>query len=337
MLTTRGLEDVAARELQALPGVAIRTTAYRRVAATCDEALEPLLALRTVDDVFVDVATWQAVGRPRSTLVSLREHSSQLDLRDAAAACGELRPLATPPTFSVTASFVGRRNYTTEEIKDAIAAGIETSHGWEYLQDDAESDLNLRIFIEHAVAFVGVRLSRSPLHMRPYKQSHVGGSLKPPVAAAMVLLTEATLGQRLLDPCCGAGTILIEAALLGHRAGGGDNDAEAIVAAQVNARAAAVDIQLEQWDAQQLPLDAGVIDHIACNLPWGRQIVVDTALTTFYRNAVEEMRRVLIPGGRIVLLTGSPELVPRSGLEIIEQREISLFGQTPSILVLTKS
>src|SRR5205085_6385556 len=206
------------------------------------------------DDVFLDMATWHGIGRPRRALGTLRALSASIDLHEAAHTCAGLRPLRTPPTFAVTASFVGKRNYSTAEIKHEIAAGVEGGHGWTYCRDDAAADLTIRLFIEHDVAFVGVRLGKGAPSKRPYKQVHLPGSLKPPVAAALVRLAEAAPGLRLLDPCCGAGTILVEAALRGAVVLGGDSDPAAVAAARVNAAAAGVSAEFRRWDAQALPI-----------------------------------------------------------------------------------
>jgi 23S rRNA G2445 N2-methylase RlmL len=335
-LTTRGLEAIGAGEMAALPGVNVDSIAYRRVAATCAGPLPPLLELRTVDDVFLDVATWQGVGRPRSALARLTELSARLDLHEAATVCAGVRPMPRSPAFSVTANFVGQRNYSTHEIKQACAEGIGASHHWPYAPDDAAADLNVRVFIEHDTAFVGVRLGRYPLHRRPYKQVHVPGSLKPPVAAALLRLAGLAPGARMLDPCCGAGTLLVEAALGGAVALGGDRDPVAIAAAQANARSAGVAARLLlRWDAQRLPLADASVDRIVSNLPWGRAVEVDTTLASFYRRVCSEMRRVVAPGGRMVVLTNAPHLVSPGGLRCEQRLEISLFGQTPTALVFS--
>ena len=116
-------------------------------------------------------------------------------------------------------------------------------------------------------------------------------------------------GQRLLDPCCGSGTILIEAALSGARAAGGDLDSEAVAAAQANAHAAGVTLAIEQWDAKALPLPDRSIERIVTNLPWGRQVALDEDLANLYAGICGELERVLTPGGRIALLTSAPELL----------------------------
>jgi 23S rRNA G2445 N2-methylase RlmL len=332
-LTTRGLESTSAGEMAAVPGVTVTQLAYRRVAAACAGPLRPLLGLRTVDDVFLDVGTWHGIGRPRRALATLRALSARIDLHAASRTCAGLRPLRTPPTFAVTASFVGKRNYSTAEIKHEMAAGVEAGHGWTYCRDDTAADLTIRLFVEHDVAFVGVRLGKTALSKRPYKQVHLPGSLKPPVAAALVMMVDVAPGLHLLDPCCGAGTILVEAALGGAVVLGGDSDPSAVAAARANVEAAGVSAEIRQWDAQALPIANASIDRIVSNLPWGRQVAVDAALATFYRRTCSEMRRVLAPGGRIALLTSTPHLLDLLDVRCEKEIQISLFGQTPTIII----
>jgi 23S rRNA G2445 N2-methylase RlmL len=138
-----------------------------------------------------------------------------------------------------------------------------------------------------------------------------------------------------LDPCCGGGTILIEAALSEAVAVGGDSDAMALAAADANMNAAGVSIQFQLWDAQALPMADASMDRIVCNLPWGREVNVDVALASLYRQICAELRRVLAPGGRVALLTNAPQLVKLSGLRCDQNIEIILFGQTPTILVFS--
>lgn len=335
-LTTRGLEPVCADEMAALAGVTVDEVAYRRVGANCTAPLVPLLGLRTVDDVFLDVATWPGIARQRSTLVRLSELGAQLGLHEAVARCAEVRDISRSPSFSVTANFVGKRNYSTAEIKQACAEGVAQRTGWTYTPDDVEADLNVRVFIERDVAFVGVRLGKRPLHRRVYKQSHVPGSLKPPVAAALLALAGVEPGMRVLDPCCGAGTILIEAALGGAVAQGGDSDVGVVAAAQANAVAAGVTIDAQGWDARALPVGDGSVDRVVSNLPWGREVQLDATLDVFYRRACAEMRRVLAPGGQIAVLTSLPHLVDFLDLRCGTQLEISLFGQTPTVLAFSR-
>jgi 23S rRNA G2445 N2-methylase RlmL len=375
-ITARGLEPVAVEEMEAA-GLRVEETGYRRVRAACQGPLAPLLDLRTVDDLFLEVETWLGVDRPRSALDTIRLMSSRLNLYIAAAVCGDLRPIRRPPVFSVTASFVGRRNYTADEIKLACAEGVKQAHyGWTYTPDDREADLNVRLFIERETAYVGVRLAAEPLQNRPYKEAHIPGSLKPPVAAALGWLAGVrgdAYGTRLVDPCCGAGTILIEAARGGARAVGGDIDPNAVTATRVNAtrarrRSVAQEeagppqkagswrrtgaspvteearnpeplpfrIALQRWDARRLPLATGAVPMLATNPPWGRKVGVEVAMARLYARLGAEVARVLATGGRAVVLTHAPLLVRAWPLRVVRRMEISVYGQTPVLMVLER-
>lgn len=328
-LTTRGLEFVSAKEIAAVRSVNNVEVAYRRVTGQIAGSPVRLLNLRTVDDVYLAVDTWHNVGHLRSMLPVFTERAKQLSLQDAVDQIRSFRHVGDLPTFSVTASFVGKRNYTSDEIKQAVAAGINATFGWTYTTDDREADLNVRLFIEHETAHVGIRLARHSLHERAYKTAQIGGSLKPSVAAAMLMLADANPDSYILDPFCGAGTILAEARAMGYRAIGGDLSPEALLAARANSP----DTPLVCWDAEQLPLRDRSCDVVVSNLPWGRQVKVDDSLVALYRHALVEIRRVLKPHGSAVLLTNQVEL-DVGGFEIIQQFEISLFGQTPTVTIL---
>jgi 23S rRNA G2445 N2-methylase RlmL len=332
-ITNRGIEAISAAEMARMRGMRDLHTAYRRVHATYTGHIPDLLTLRTVDDLFIHLAEWQGIVPHRSTLALFERLALDLDLWPATSLREEIHALSDAPSFSVSANFVGRRNYTSDEIKHAIAKNIESISGWRYSEDDRQSEINLRIFIEHETALVGMRLGRAPLYKRAYKHAHLPGSLKPSVAAAMLLLAQSGPHHSVLDPCCGVGTILIEAASTGATAIGGDQDPAAVAAAHRNAEDAGVTIDVQRWDARSLPVTGKSIDHIVTNLPWGRQVEVDSALEEFYRAACAEMERVVVATGRIVVLTNLPHLVTFASHSVVQQVEISLFGQQPTIIV----
>lgn len=330
-ITTRGLEQISAAEMARLAGVQVEQVSYRRISAAAGEDLAGLLALRTVDDVFLDLGKWQEIVPQRSALGQMKELSRQLPLSSALELAGPLLRVGGQPSFSVTANFVGKRNYNADEIKKVVADGVASRFRWEYGNEDL-SAVNLRVFIEHDTAYVGLRLSVAPMHSRRYKQAHITGSLKPSVAAAMLNIAGLLPGQSLLDPLCGAGTIPIEAALSGAMAWGGDSSLEALTAANTNAQAAGLALRFEFWDARQLPLADGSVDRVVTNPPWGRQVVVDEQIAALYAKVCAELERVLGLGGRLVLLTSLPQLVQFERLQMVGQTEISLFGQTPMIM-----
>ncbi len=337
-VTTRGLETLSAAEIDALRGVEGIAKTYRRVnfsIAGSTANLSALLSLRTVDDVFLKVAEWQSLVPQRIALETIRLACQGIELSAAAQVIARLRPLSAPISFSVTVNFVGKRNYTADEVKAILAEEIARRLGWRYGEEN-DTSLNLRIFIEQDQAILGLRLSDHPMHSRVYKQAHIAGSLKPSVAAAMLLLVDAWNAALILDPLCGAGTIVLEAAALGMQPIGADLLSPALTAAVQNAHSAQANLPLIQSDVRSLPFAARSVDFVVSNLPWGRQVTVDEDLSAFYLRLCAEMERVLIPQGRIALLTSLPELLHFQNLRLRSSTEISLFGQQPAILVFER-
>ncbi len=119
--------------------------------------------------------------------------------------------------------------------------------------------------------FLTVRLSDDRMRHREYKTAHRPASLRASSAAALAWLSEPREDDVVLDPFCGAGTILIERAHMGRYAMllGSDRDAAALAAARVNVGERYKPIQLENWDAGALPLGDASVDKIVTNLPWG--------------------------------------------------------------------
>lgn len=80
-------------------------------------------------------------------------------------------------------------------------------------------------------------------------------------------------GQTLLDPCCGAGTILIEAASAGLEAVGCDINPLWARRASENARQLGLLVRTFAGDARQI---SGGFDAVVTNLPYGRNARQDT-------------------------------------------------------------
>jgi tRNA G10 N-methylase Trm11 len=112
----------------------------------------------------------------------------------------------------------------------------------------------------------------------------------------------------------------------------------------VHARAA---VDFVRWDAGRLALADASVDVVASNLPFGRQAGAGTDLPALYARVAAEVARVVRPGGRAVLLTTrgadlDAALAPfrdadtaQPALRVTHRREISLFGQTPEVVVVS--
>ena len=338
--TLRGIESIAAAEIEQRCGATITEIRHREIRFQLDALTPGLLELGSVDDVFVTCGIVNEVDHTRAALPALAKRSNQINFAESIAPLRQIRKIPDKPNFDVVASFLGRRNYNRYEIEDTVAEVIQHQTRWRYTpQRERQSnlDLSFRIHLSDQEAIIGARLTGAPLHRRAYKVESRTGTLHPPLAFAMAMLSDLAENQKLLDPFCGVGTILIEALTLEPRlcASGVDIDTESIRKAISIAETANKDIQFIVGDAGQLSFAAGEIDRIISNPPWGRAVGVrGSARDSFF----DELKRVSAAGVRIVLLLDAADehqvAIERSGFKILGRTPVSLFGSWPEILVL---
>ncbi|GAA3691324.1 hypothetical protein GCM10022224_066030 [Nonomuraea antimicrobica] len=344
-----GIEPLVAAEIRRSRLGVVRGVRHREVWFEAPPGAD-LLGLRTADDVLLAAAVVDGIGHDRSALRRLAGAARELDPGWVAGGGGG--------GLEVSASFVGRRNYTRFEIEDAVGAELARPSRVPYhsRSDGGRPPLGAmawRVTIEGDQAVIAVRVADRPLHRRAYKAASIRGTLHPPVAAAMAHLAQldsAQLGgdrldgdrlgsaRTVLDPCCGAGTTLVEARAVAGSARtrflGFDLDPAALAAATANAAHPDFGRSPFAWtmaDGGRLPVDAGSVDRVLVNPPWGRQVPPAGLLARGLGPLWREVRRVLAPGGLAVALVHGE--IP-DGFAVEETVEVSLSGQHPLIAVL---
>jgi 23S rRNA G2445 N2-methylase RlmL len=343
----RGLEPQVAAEILQLELGGITAVGHRSVHFRAWRPYDTgVTALRTADDVFLLGARGPEAGTARSALPALGELVEKtaperlLHHRNALLS----HPAGRPPGVEVSASFLGRRRFNRYDAEDAVgnalAARLDVPYHPRRTEGAPPPDYAAwRLTLDGTEATLMLRITPRPLHRRPYKQRSVPGSLHPPLAAAMTRLADIGPGHTVLDPCCGAGTLLIEAALAHPEAAryqGYDIDRTALAAARTNKRTAAADhIRIHRADAGRLPLPSATVDRVVCNPPWGTQVHPRASLAATPSAWWRELRRVLTPTGIAVLLLPSPtplsEAIQTNLIPTHTQR-VHLSG-TPAYLV----
>jgi 23S rRNA G2445 N2-methylase RlmL len=186
-------------------------------------------------------------------------------------------------------------------------------------------------------------LSDERLRHRDYKVAHLPGSLRPSVAAALGWLSEPTFDDIVLDPMCGAGTVLIERAHLGRyqQLIGGDSDRVSLAAARENVGPRYKPIELHSWDATATALDAASVTKVITNLPWGMRHGSQAENRRLYPPLIEEFQRVVKPGGLIVMLTAEThlmgDLMSRGVFRPQKILRVSILGAPAAIYVVRAS
>jgi 23S rRNA G2445 N2-methylase RlmL len=313
--TQPGFELIAADEIaQRLEDAIIRDT---RVVADkngvvlfdSDSDVRDLMALRTIEDLFVVVVTLADMPSSREALRRLESAAVRATTFDAGVNLarqiqpgrggrGKLR-------FRVIARQVGQAAFRRVDAQRAIERGIaaRADRQWR-LEEEGALEFWLTLFPHEAL--LALRLSDERMRQRDYKIENLPASLRPSAAAALVWLTRPQPNDVFLDPMCGAGTCLIERANAGRYSLllGGDVREEAVAVTLRNIGPRYKPIEVRRWDARRLPLDASSVSACAVNLPFGRQIGSHEENRTLYPAFLDEMARVLKGGSRVVALTG---------------------------------
>ncbi len=108
--------------------------------------------------------------------------------------------------------------YAALRIKDAVADRFRVLTGHRPSVDTEKPDIRINVHVKKDLAQVSLDLSGESLHKRFYRTRGGTAPLKENLAAAILLRARwpqmAKKNAPLLDPFCGSGTLLIEAALM---------------------------------------------------------------------------------------------------------------------------
>ncbi|MFB6218117.1 MAG: methyltransferase domain-containing protein, partial [Halobacteriaceae archaeon] len=213
---------------------------------------------------------------------------------DAAAAALRAAPIDREGSVAVRARDVrGTAGVDTRRAERALG-DVLVERGFAVDLDDPDHELRALFAGEHCLlGWLALETergygARAPTD-RPFFQP---GSMDPLLARAVVNLALGAGGERLVDPMCGTGGLLVEARLVGADAVGVDAQAKMVRGAARNLRALAGGGATVRGDATRLPLDGGAADAVAFDAPYGRQSKVVGDLDGLVAGALAEARRV---------------------------------------------
>jgi SAM-dependent methyltransferase len=317
-----GLAPLVRRQLDGLPGITPTGSGFDGradvVTFEADRGCRDNAArLRTAEDVFAEIgrasradgdnphriaaALWQPQQVERA-LSMWAEPVWTVPVRDGpvrngSARAGSRRKLAGTMTFRVVSRVLSEGAFRRTDLRTAVERTIGQDRRKWPLADPAQLEIWACEY-QPGQFISGLRLSGAAMRQHGGRALERHGALRPTLAAAMIDLAGEPSGL-LLDPCCGSGTILAEAAAAGWTAAGTDIDQDAITTARANAPAATVTI----GDALRLDRPDASVAAVVSNLPFGRQYRVEADMGAWLADLLREVARVLTPGGRAVLLT----------------------------------
>jgi putative N6-adenine-specific DNA methylase len=201
-----GLEAVVARELQALGFTDLTTEDGRvRFQGGPEDVCRANLWLRSADRVLVQLAEFEALDFGV--------------LFDQAHALPWEAWLTEKSAFPVTGRSVRSQLHSVPDcqrlVKKAIVERLKKYSKVQWFEETGpEVPVDVHLLKDRCT--ITLDTSGPGLHKRGYRALTGEAPLKETLAAALVQLSYWSRGRLLVDPCCGSGTILIEAALIGR-------------------------------------------------------------------------------------------------------------------------
>jgi tRNA (guanine6-N2)-methyltransferase len=313
--TVPGAVDYLFEELRTVVGADVRVIARQRDAlhVAYQGALRWLAAVRYFESaaicLYPDLQRRKAESAEKGVLGTLTAQSPQIRFR------------------------VGDLGESRWELRDEL----EADPHWR--NSPSDWDLNIVSSPGGLVAEVG------ELHLteRFGALLRAPASTNPVIGAVMVRLAKIEPGQVVLDPFCGAGTLLV---LSGEMAKpgllmGSDVHGKWADTARANLIRRNIPGFTLNADAQRLPFPESSIDRVIANMPFGKRVGTHRGNVEMYPAALREISRVLTGKGRAVLLTEDKRLfretVQRTRLlHVIKEIVLARGGAHPSAYVVVK-
>jgi putative N6-adenine-specific DNA methylase len=154
-------------------------------------------------------------------------YADEGDLYEAARAIDWTQYFAVERTLRVNVSAqkspLKSLDFATLRIKDAVCDRFRDALGSRPSVDRAAPDVRVHAFLESARGAFYLDTSGEPLFKRGWRAGAGEAPLRENLAAGIVLLSGWTPEEPLLDPMCGGGTILVEAAAMARGRAPGAN------------------------------------------------------------------------------------------------------------------
>jgi tRNA (guanine10-N2)-dimethyltransferase len=149
-------------------------------------------------------------------------------------------------------------------------------------------------------------------------------SIHPKFARALVNLTGIRDRGRLLDPFCGTGAVVMEAALSGCSAVGTDISERMIEGARTNLRTVGADAELMRCDVGEISNVVGKVDGMATDPPYGRSTSTGgEPLCDLLARTLAASADVLSSGSRLALVLHDTGMLESNGdFEAVESHDL---------------
>ena len=235
----------------------------------------------------------------------------------------------------------------SKNIESQLIVNILADVYTKNLDVDLETpDIEIRALITDSKIYVCIKLfeiNRSQFEERKvqFRPFFSPISLHPKIARALVNLSEIKKSEKLLDPFCGTGGILLEAGLIGAEVIGSDIENKMVDGCRET---------LEHYDVKKYKLfysDIGDIannldhvDAIVTDLPYGKATTTKGEdVTELYKRAFGSMAKVLKKDGFLIAGLSDPKMIPlgEKYLKILNTYELKVHSSLTRYFVVYKN
>ena len=200
-----GMEGLTGRDLKRLGAEDVRVlnVGGAEFSGTLESAMKANLWLRCADHISLVVGEF-----PARSFEELFEGIRRIEWADYLA-----RDSAFPVRARCVKSVLMSQTDTQKILKKAVVEKLKGAYGVSWFEETGAT-VQIDVSIRGDVATVSLDASGEPLSRRGYRTWNGEAPLRETLAAALILTSGWHPWQPLYDPCCGTGTLLIEAAFI---------------------------------------------------------------------------------------------------------------------------
>lgn len=200
-----GMEGLTGRDLKRLGAEDVRVlnVGGAEFSGTLESAMKANLWLRCADHISLVVGEF-----PARSFEELFEGIRRIEWADYLA-----RDSAFPVRARCVKSVLMSQTDTQKIVKKAVVEKLKGAYGVSWFEETGAT-VQIDVSIRSDIATVSLDASGEPLSRRGYRTWNGEAPLRETLAAALILTSGWHPWQPLYDPCCGTGTLLIEAAFI---------------------------------------------------------------------------------------------------------------------------
>lgn len=200
-----GMEGLTGRDLKRLGAEDVRVlnVGGAEFSGTLESAMKANLWLRCADHISLVVGEF-----PARSFEELFEGVRRIEWADYLA-----RDSAFPVRARCVKSVLMSQTDTQKIVKKAVAEKLKGAYGVSWFEETGAT-VQIDVSIRDDLVTVSLDASGEPLSRRGYRTWNGEAPLRETLAAALILTSGWHPWQPLYDPCCGTGTLLIEAAFI---------------------------------------------------------------------------------------------------------------------------